>query len=351
MSSFKKYLLWKLKGSALRAVIFTVLALMLILPRVSEAVDYTHSDISYSNCGIGYLSTLLGILCTVVPILELSGFKNRRNIDTLYFLPIRRDKMAAAHYISGFLQIFFIYSITFFASLAFLAIKTDWFALGYMIPYYFLSLLVGLLIYSIFSFIFSQANTVLDGVIFCIAWIFVVYLIICVVQDCIITKYIDENFFNKDNRAYLWSAWGLIYEPLDSLTELFYKMIEINDPRNYSFPWIMDHIYLFFIWGAVGIAAAIGYFVTFVKKGAEKAGEISDTPFGYKTLIPVIAYSAILLTNGHIISISLYVAMMVIAYVVYRRGFKFKKSDVICMLCAVPTIILLYIPEIILSLF
>ena len=339
MSSFKKYLLWKLKTSALRTVLFTVLAVMLILPMVSEAVDYTHSDISYSSCGISNLEILLGILCTVIPIIELSGFKNRRNIDTLYFLPIRREKLAAAHYISGFLQIFFIYTVAFFASYAYLAISTDWFALGYMLPYYFLSLLVGLGIYSIFAFIFSQANTVLDGVIFCAAWIFVVYLIMCVIID-IIYHYVDDQYL-RQNDIWRIADWGLIYEQLDSLTVIFYDMIEINDPRNNSYiPWIMDHVYMFFIWGAAGIAAAIGYFITFVKKGAEKAGEISDTPFGYKTLIPVIAYLAILLAKGHVISISLYVAMMVIAYVVYRRGFKFKKSDVICMLCSIPAIIL-----------
>ena len=341
MSSFKKYLLWKLKTSALRTVLFTVLAVMLILPMVSEAVDYTHSDISYSSCGISNLEILLGILCTVIPIIELSGFKNRRNIDTLYFLPIRREKLAAAHYISGFLQIFFIYTVAFFASYAYLAISTDWFALGYMLPYYFLSLLVGLGIYSIFAFIFSQANTVLDGVIFCAAWIFVVYLVICGIQECIIESFINSQYFFNNRFAYFLRDWGLIYEQLDSLTVIFYDMIEINDPRNNSYiPWIMDHVYMFFIWGAAGIAAAIGYFITFVKKGAEKAGEISDTPFGYKTLIPVIAYLAILLAKGHVISISLYVAMMVIAYVVYRRGFKFKKSDVICMLCSIPAIIL-----------
>ena len=55
MSSFKKYLLWKLKTSSLRTVLFTVLAVMLILPMVSAAVDYTHSDISYSSCGISNL--------------------------------------------------------------------------------------------------------------------------------------------------------------------------------------------------------------------------------------------------------------------------------------------------------
>lgn len=338
MSSFKKYLLWKLKTSALRTVLFTVLAVMLILPVISDAIDY-RNNLSHSNCGISNLAILLGILCTVIPIIELSGFKNRRNIDTLYFLPIRREKLAAAHYISGFLQMFFIYTVAFFATYAYLAISTDWFALGYMLPYYFLSLLVGLGIYSIFAFIFSQANTVLDGVIFCAAWIFVVYLIMCVIID-IIYPYVDDQYFPQN---YLWriADWGLIYEQLDSLTVYFENMIEINrEPNTYSLTFIKDTVYLFFIWGAVGIAAAIGYFITFVKKGAEKAGEISDTAFGYKTLIPIIAYAAILLVHRDMTMISLFVAMMVIAYVVYRRGFKFKKSDVICMLCSIPAIIL-----------
>ena len=348
MSSFKQYFLWRLKGSALRTVIFTLLSLMLIIPSVSESVElptwigqHWHDVYANSSTGIEYLAILLGILCTLIPILELAGFKNRRNIDTLYFLPIRREKMAAAHFVGGFVQIIFIYTVNFLASVALIAFTSNWFDLKYMIPYYFLSLLVGLGIYSIFSFVFTQANTVSDGVLFCIAWAVIAYVVIATVQNSIIIENSPDSWRLQE--------WGLVYQPINSLTMIYQDLIEFrrvsaHGAQTYAI-YAREHVYLFFIWGAAGIASAVGYFITFVKKGAQNAGEISDSPFGFKILIPILSYSALILTTDSIISYALYIALTVIAYVVYRRGFKFKKSDVICMIGTVPVAIIASIIE------
>ena len=355
MITFKKYLAWRLRCSALRTAIFTVLALILIIPAVSESIELpswierTRYDVlAYSTTGIEYLAILMGVLCSLIPMLELAGFKNRRNIDTLYFLPLRREKLAAAHFASGFLQIIFIYTVNFLATFAIIALNCDWFKLWHMIPYYFLSLIVGLLIYSIISFVFGQANTVSDGVLFCIAWAVIAFIVIAAIQDRIFDDLIDENFYSNSN-AWRFRDWGLVYQPLNSLTIIYQDLIEVNrvslwgTTTNATFA--RNHVYLFFVWGAAGVASAIGYFITFVKKGAEKAGEISDSPFGFKILIPILSYSALMLSYDEIINHALFIALTVIAYVVYRRGFKFKKSDVICMICTIPVSIISYALE------
>ena len=353
MSSFKKYFLWRLKGSALRTVIFTVLALILVLPYVSDSVTIPSwitnnppDKLARTSTGIEALATLLGVLCTLIPILELAGFKNRRNIDTLYFLPIRREKMAAAHFVGGFVQVMFIYTVNFLASVALIAFKSTWFDLKYMIPYYFLSLLVGLGIYSIFAFVFSQANTVSDGVLLCAGWAVVALVVIAAVQERVIYEYIIKSDYGAAD-GWRLRNWGLIYQPLNSLTIIYQDLIEFKrvsawGENRYAI-YALDHIYLFFIWGAAGIAAAVGYFITFAKKGAQKAGEISDSPFGFKILIPVLSCSALMLAYNSIINAALYIALTVLAYVVYRRGFKFKKSDIVCMLCTIPITVLLNI--------
>lgn len=102
---------------------------------------------------------------------------------------------------------------------------------------------------------------------------------------------------------------------------------------------------MFFVWGAIGIASAVGYVVAFVKKGAEKAGEISSSLFGYKLLIPIYGYSLLMLFDWlefdslDFMVVLIFIAM-VIGYIIYRRSFRLKASDLIFTGCGVIAMIL-----------
>ena len=342
MKAFRRYLLYRLEGSVLRSAIFTILSVIITQSVISECID--DYEIQYNETGIYMLAVVLGIICTLIPILELSGFKNRRNLDTLYFFPIKREKMAAAHFVSGFLQVIVIYSITFFTAYGYLSANTDYFALQYMMLYYVLSILLGFVMYSVFSFLFIQANTVADGVLFCILWIFVLSLIGYNIQNEIVIPLMTEEneVFRGDG---LLSEWGIIYAPINNLTVIFQDLIEVNKIRGYYYYSYADvyreQAYMFFAWGAVGIASAVGYFVTFVKRGAEKVGEISDSFFGFRTLIPVYGYMLLMfIGTGEPILTVLIFAMMVIGYIIYRRGFRFKTSDLVLTGCGILAVIL-----------
>ena len=97
---------------------------------------------------------------------------------------------------------------------------------------------------------------------------------------------------------------------------------------------------MFFVWGALGIAATAGYFLTFIKKGAEKAGEVSSSWFGYRILIPVYGYSCLMSFDTDIILLVLVFAMMVIGYTIYRRRFKLKTSDIVVTACGIIPLII-----------
>jgi hypothetical protein len=303
----------------------------------------------YKTTGIYILAIILGVFCTLIPMLEMSGFKNRRNLDTLYFFPINRSKMALAHYLSGFIQVVFIYSVSFFSMWAFLALRTDCFALEYMIGYYFLSLLLGLVIYSFIIFIFSQANSVADGVIFCGLWVFLLYLCMWVIRTYFIRTFIIEMRFWEETANL--SLWGILYTPINNLTVIFQDLIEINrvgEAAVYDYTAryareYMEQMYMFFIWGAIGIAAAVGYFMTFIKKGAHMAGEISTSHFGYRLLIPLYGYMLLMIYGEIDIMTIVILAMMLVGYVIYRRGIKLKRSDVIFMICSIVPIMLSYL--------
>ena len=320
MKIFFRYLWYRLKNSALRTLIFTALSVAICLIVISEVNDFEKAE--YCQSGLYMLATALCITASVVPLFELSGLKSRRNLDTLYFFPIKRGKMAMVHFVSGFVQVSTIYTVTWGASCFWFALNTDYFALAYMIPYYFLSLLLALVIYSIYCFLFMQANTVADGVLFCALWIFLPALLASTL-----------GFVLKSEVAENLASWGIMYTPMNNLTVIFQDLIEINRPDYLmrGAEKIMERWYMFFIWGAVGLAAANGYLFSFVKKGAEQAGEISNSPFGYMILIPAYGYCFLLGLRGLFIPITIviYLIIMLSGYLIYRRGFKFKIPDIV----------------------
>lgn len=342
MKVFKRYLCYRLENSALRTIVFTVISAILTWITVSESTGRLY--VQYNETGIYVLAIVLGTLCTLIPILELSAFKNRRNLDTLYFFPINRGKMALVHYISGFIQILFAYTVTFIVAYAYLAAQTSYFALGYMPLYYLLSILIGFVMYSFFMFIFGQANTVADGVVFCVLWMFVIFIVMQTFRGEILRHFLRDTDF-WENTSDL-SGWGIAYAPINNLTVIFQDLIEINHIEP-DYPYYISYAeryinqaYMFFVWGAIGIASAVGYVVAFVKKGAEKAGEISSSIFGYKLLIPLYGYSLLMMyENLDFMTVLIFVAM-VIGYIIYRRSFKLKASDLIFTGCGALAVIL-----------
>ncbi len=348
MKVFGRYLNYRLKQSLLRTVVFSVLAIMVSLSIVDDEAVRGEDLTRFCESGIYILATILGIMCTLIPILELSGFKNRRNLDTLYFFPIKRSKMALVHYLSGAIQIFAVYTVSFLTTWIYLLVRTDYFDLRWMPLYYLLSLVLGFVMYSVFAFIFNEANTVADGAIFCGLWIFVLWAVSYSLLNYIFTSNIngDPSYNYRYDVLTSLSEWGIIYIPINNLTVIFQELIEINYKHYGIYVDItygeryLSQMYMFFAWLAVGIAAAVGYFVRFSKKGAEKAGEISDSPWGFKLLIPLYGYSLLFMTGVEDILTIIIFALMLTGYFIYRRSFRIKTRDIITVACGIIPIIL-----------
>ncbi len=344
MKVFGRYLNYRLKQSLLRTIVFSVLSMMICISVVSDSTR-VGMIVEYRQSGIYMLAAILGIMCTLIPILELSGFKNRRNLDTLYFFPIKRVKMALAHYLSGAIQVFTVYTISFLTVWIYLLVKTDYFALGWMPLYYLFSLILGFVMYSVFAFIFNEANTVADGVLFSGLWVFAIYVVFEVIKCYYFeTQTIDHSRDYRELSAL--TEWGIVYAPINNLTVIFQELIEINQIDHIFFGEktnagiYMSQMYMFFAWLAVGIAAAVGYFVRFTRKGAEMAGEISESPFGFKLLIPLYGYTLLTLIGAETILTIIVFALMLIGYFIYRRSFRIKAKDIIFIACGIIPLIL-----------
>ncbi len=339
MKTFGRYFGYITKKSILRTVIFTLIALAVVCASMYSGInertywvdnDGTVHDNRVTN--LGEISTVLGFVCGIIPIIELAGFKKRRNLDALYSFPIKRGKMATAHYLSGILQITAIHSVCFFTSYIYYLINTDCFALEYMIPYFFASLGLGIIMYSIFMFINSQANTVVDGVLFSVLWIFALAFLLetAVSVVCLFEGRPHDLLYDYG----CIGAWGSIYGPLNNVTVIFQKLIHINDTDSGTIMQkYISQSYMILVWLVIGAGAGVGYFVTFIKKSAHKIGEISDSFFGYRTLLPIYCFTCILLLGGlfGLMTPVIFIAMTIIGYVIFRRGFRFKLPDILSM--------------------
>ncbi len=318
--TFGRYLAYRLKSSALRSTVSAVLSLGIVLYAVADLNKYAGEYVNLNRTGLYMLAIVLGIFATVIPMIETACFKNRRDLDALYSFPIKRYKLALAHYLSGLIQVIFIYSVNFFAAFAWLAANTTWFDLRPMMLYYLISLLLGWILYSFFIFIFGQANTVVDGVVISVLWMFAAGLLSSAIADTF-----DINNLNSD--------LGIAYAPLNGVTELFQRFIEINR-RNYSRPnleskenyallaWLIG-------WGVAAIGSAVGYFLTLLRRGAQKAGEISDSWFSYKLLIPLYGICLLIISGGSGSMKLIIFTAMAVGYIIYRRSFKLKWNDCI----------------------
>lgn len=332
MTAFKNYLGYILKRSALRTVVFSLFSLITTVISVGEAVK-PYSLVRYDGTtGIEVLATMLGIFATVIPVLETAGFKNRRNLDTLYFLPINRFNLALAHYISGLIQLLVIYTVSFIGAIPILLGYAEHFSLIHLIPYYFLSLLIGIIMYSFFIFVFGKANTVADGIICGILWMFAAALCMeasfGIIQEYFgVTLRGTEFYYHIDKIG----IWGIVYVPINNLTMIYQDIIETRaDNFKKQVEAIRELSYMFWVWGGAAVACVYGYFREFIKKGAEKAGEISDSWFCYKLLIPIYGIAgAIVLDFMDNVTGIIIVILAVIGYVIYRRSFMLKKYDIV----------------------
>lgn len=327
MKSFAQYFKYHFKSTLLRLIIVLVIALALSLASYGNLLRFHEWEwgldrIAYVNVKLGWYTFIFASICMLIPVLELSNFKSRRNLDTMFTLPVSRTKMLLAHLLNGWIHITLAFTAE--AIVIFTALRQAKYSVheSYFFGYYFALLAVGLAIYLFFAFIFSQANTIMDGIIFMGAWTFVFGLPIEVFEL--------DNSFDGDLIA---------YSPFIKITKLFTDLMEIHshDKIN-SESYLVKSVNVEFIfWVAVGIVSAVLLYFTFKKQRVERVEDISTTPIGYKFLVPFLGISVIWETGNPIIGIVILIIML-IGYIIYRRSVRLKISDLIMLGIAFLTI-------------
>ena len=280
---------------------------------------------------LGFPVSIMCSLALVLPVIEFSFFKKRIHLDCAYSLPISRKSMGMVHYLSGLITLISAFTLSYLLNFTtLLSAENADFNFVPMLAHFFLCLVLGVAVYSVMVFVFNEANSAGDGVWFMLSYCFVFGLVLWAVAVRINNSYILGSGF-----ASLPLPFGVFAELTDSYTYLVER-----HGGSVDFWWqIPQYIFWLVFWVVLGIASVLGFYFTFGKRRAEKTGEISDSFFGYRVLIPVGTISCMLIFSlfdsaGWDILIwkAIFELLAIVGYTVYRRGIHFKKNDVIMMI-------------------
>ena len=345
-----EYLIYHMKKTVVRFIVMALLLVMLVNSTVVMVYSYMAGDrINVSTA----MFTVFGIVApAIVTALEFSQFMNRRNLDTWFSLPISRKDLFTVHFINGAIQL--TVSVLLGAILAVFKIsRHPELDLKKSVLYFFLMIGVMLLIYMLYTFLFVSANNVFDGCVFMTGSIFIPLSVFTIFRNFYIAFKAKQSIFGGYDMlskipfdgagifsviTQLGARYEMLIEPerkSEMIGSVYYdmspKIPEISIPQAS-------------LWTAVCIAALAGAVYVFTTKKTESVSGISESWFGYRILIPLCAgamlnstaMTASAIREESILSIGLSIVGLIpafigvfVAYIIFRRGVKFKISDLI----------------------
>ena len=333
------------KDTLIRAAIITFICLV-IVTMVAQGVNETYTrqkeysenwyvygypeDYTWSlNPQIGFFVAFSAILTTLLPMLELSCFNNRKYLDSAFSFPISRISLISVNLLNGFLQFLAAYTLSFIWYAIALLPCADKVSYPALWSFFFISLLCSLFYYSVNAFFFSVCNSTVDGFLTAVAWQFIIALVMLT---------FSEMFnLNIDSETLLTILWMPLVQICDYFTGISRGRNVVVPDLGTDNPYAMT-IYLIVI-PILTVLFVAGMLYFFNKKRAESAGEISNTPFSYKVLLPVCTGLLIYWAfegEAAIISI-LALIFSTVGYIIYRRTVKLKIFDIVvisaCFVC------------------
>lgn len=313
----KKYLIYELKN---KLIYFCVIAGILFITYIVPLLLSFDSSYVYSN-RIEYLTTFSAIIAFFMPVDMLKYRMKKRSTDLYYALPLSHKKILSVKYITGLIAIYAPYTVAFILGALISYAKWKLPSMVWFVPLYFASLIPLYIIYSFSSFIFSRANTSADGILFVI-----------MASGAFAAVYtVLSLWFGFTN----YSEFYTVASPLAGVSEYFTEKLTGNSYGNYisyySSEGQANMIAGYIIVTLVSIACSVGLFMFESRVKAENSGQISDSYFGYKTMIPLytVCFTAMLgyldLTIGFILWIVLAFFTFLVT-TLYRRSFKIGKK-------------------------
>ncbi len=332
---FDKYLRYCLLASAPRSAIFTLMLIIFGLFTTNPGpVSTTYafpSEGSYGNTYFLVYVNIVWVMAAIIPVFELYKLKTPRGVDMFFSFPVTRGETAAAHFISGFIQLMFI-SLVLFAQHSLRLLKMAKYVHFEFIPLLFVTtMLIALTIYTLMMFFFREGNTIFDGIAFCATG----FNMVGALGLAISVRLEFSNDFIYEFSNYVGLRTGFT-----GLTNIVIRLVNGQKQTEYELDWI---IVCCVFWAVVTGLLAVLYYMNFKRFRAEKAGAMSDSPYGYRMLIPVYSLSLAGVVgmlfgggSGGMIAGAICGIVTAVSYMVYRRSVRIRLIDVwMCLISAV----------------
>lgn len=285
---------------------------------------------------LSYLTFIICCVATILPIYEFNFKMKKNSVDVLYSFPIKRTKLYLTKYIIGILEMFIIFTVNYLYILIFVSIVTKnppiEFNISYYLPYYFIALGCGILIFSWFTFFFTLCNSTIDGIIVCFLTIFLGVIVVTSLQSFV------NCYSNSDTTIYAAIVrYNKVinytpYSVIIAFTNYFTRKIE---SKNYEFNTMYKYHYFIYIMNFISAITIPLFFIFNTKKKAEDTTDITKEWYIYNLLISL--YIVFLFANVNISLIYLAVFGIggYILYIIKNRTFKIRKIDLIFLLISI----------------
>ena len=356
----RKYFVQLLKKNLLPLACLTLLCVIVyVVPIAAENYYYWNTYTTHVNLYYEYLAVALGCLSVLIPIYLFSYKMNKRSVDMYYSLPISRTKILVANFLVGLIMLYVSYTIAYLLGFMVIAARVQHLYLVYYLPLYFASLIPAFILYAVAAFVYTRANTVIDGIISVIGVLFLLTMLFSAYDTIlrgydVVSEVLDgEKFlpFGALLQANAYIGRGLTTNKVG----LWFSERRINH-TGYRAELLSDIYELMgdILWLLLAVAATVALIVTEKNCKAENCGQTSESIFSFKVLIP--AYTALLtiltLDNEEYTLLFVVLFAAFVLSVIYKRkiniGWKFA---VVLAACVMGAAVLYYVSTAILDVY
>ncbi len=290
----KKYLKHHLKKIMTVVIVFSVLGLFsVIIPTIISKRSMLPGFGEIENSNLLALAIFIFITTLIVAILEFYPLKTKKGADLYYSLPYSKKRLHLELYLKGLFQIFLIFTILYIPMFLIPLIKGYYFKYILYLPMYFTYLITITVVYTIIVFIFTRANTLIDGILFIVLFTLTPILFTNAFSVFFGNIFNNSTFINPFSRLDPLKVYP--FYPIFYTNDLFIRSVErrhelIGGGIN-KFSFFNENLYYLGLWIVVSGVFAYFLFNDPKKKAAEEVGQISNSILGYKTLIPILIFS------------------------------------------------------------
>lgn len=316
MKYFKLSLKRNIMPSLIYLVIYSLIYLVTLLTK--------RGGTNLFSTEVGLIVCALAVTAYIDPFVSATYFMNKKSIDNLYSLPIKRNMIMTVKLLSGIIRVLVPFTIVYYLGMFILLSKFPNINAYYYLPLY-ITLVISFVCVYVFNYFFlTRANKISDGVVFVLFANLAVFILITLIAE-ILLKLDFENIKYSDVMYY-----GKCFLP-------FYSFIECGNTYNefiisnyklgiaaYKIP-ALDPLPLILTINYGIIGSLLLYLLSKFKK-PEDAEELSNSYFGYSVMIPYYTTCGVLLFSIGISDFFTTIIVFSIGYIILSiiqyRSFK-----------------------------